>query len=40
VPLGSGVAATTERPALGLLAGLIAVRWLLGIPFALLVNQR
>jgi hypothetical protein len=40
VPMGAAVAATTERIAIGLLAAHIAVKWILGIPLALLVNQR
>jgi hypothetical protein len=40
VPLGSAIAATTERLAIGLLAALIAVKWIVGIPLALLVSQR
>lgn len=40
VPIGSGVAATTERLAIGVLAGLIAVKWIVGIPLAVLVGQR
>jgi hypothetical protein len=40
VPLGGAVAATTERLAIGLLAALIAVKWIVGIPLALLINQR
>jgi hypothetical protein len=39
VPIGSAVAATTERLAIGLLAGLIVVKWIVGIPLALLVNR-
>jgi len=38
VPVGASVAATTERVAIGLLAALIAVKWLVGIPLAFLVN--
>jgi len=40
VPLGATIAATTERLAIGLLAALIAMKWIVGIPLALLVNQR
>jgi hypothetical protein len=40
VPVGTAVAATTERLAIGLLAALIAVKWLVGIPLAYLVGQR
>lgn len=40
MPLGSDIAATTERLAIGLLAALIAVKWVIGIPLALLVNGR
>lgn len=39
VPLGTAIAATTERLAIGLLAALIAVKWLVGIPLALLVSR-
>lgn len=39
VPMSTSVAATTERLAIGLLAGLIAVKWLVGIPFALLASR-
>jgi hypothetical protein len=39
VPLGTGVAATTERLAIGLLAALIAAKWVVGIPLAMLVNR-
>jgi hypothetical protein len=40
VPLGSAIAATTERLAIGLLAALIAIKWIVGIPLALLISQR
>lgn len=39
IPLGATVAATTERLAIGLLAALIAVKWIVGIPLAILVGQ-
>ncbi len=39
LPLGTGLTATTERLAIGLLAGLIALKWVAGIPLALLVNR-
>jgi hypothetical protein len=39
VPLGTGVDATTERLAIGLLAALIAAKWVVGIPLAMLVNR-
>lgn len=39
VPMGSAIAATTERVAIGLLAAVIAVKWVVGIPLALLVNR-
>jgi hypothetical protein len=39
VPLGTAVAATSERLAIGLLAALIAVKWIAGIPLAWLVSQ-
>ncbi|HJW22042.1 MAG TPA: hypothetical protein VJ506_06410 [Candidatus Limnocylindrales bacterium] len=35
VPIGTTVVATTERLAIGLLAGLIAVKWVVGIALAL-----
>ncbi len=38
VPVGTNVAATTERLAIGLLAALIAVKWVVGIPLALLIR--
>jgi hypothetical protein len=40
IPMGTAVAATTERLAIGLLSSLIAVKWIVGIPFAFLVGQR
>ena len=40
VPVGSTVEATTERLAIGVLAALIAVKWIVGIPLAVLVGQR
>ncbi len=39
VPIGANLAATTERLAIGLLAALIAVKWLAGIPLALLIGR-
>lgn len=39
LPIGAAVAATTERLAVGLLAALIAVKWVVGIPFALLIGR-
>ena len=39
VPLGATIAATTERLAIGLLAALIAVKWVVGIPLAWLVGK-
>jgi hypothetical protein len=39
VPIGATIAATTERLAIGLLAALIAVKWVVGIPLALLINR-
>ena len=39
IPLGATVAATTERLAIGLLAALIVVKWIVGIPLAILVRQ-
>jgi hypothetical protein len=39
VPVGATLVATTERLAIGLLAGLIAVKWIAGIPFSLLANR-
>lgn len=39
VPMGTGVTATTERLAIGLLAGVIAVKWIAGIPLALLARR-
>lgn len=39
VPIGTNVAVTTERLAIGLLAALIAVKWVVGIPLALLVGR-
>jgi hypothetical protein len=39
VPMGTGVAATTERLAIGLLAALIAVKWVVGIPLSLLASR-
>jgi hypothetical protein len=39
VPMGPNVAATTERLAIGLLAALIALKWVVGIPLALLVRS-
>lgn len=38
VPVGASVAVTTERLAIGLLAALIAVKWVVGIPLALLIR--
>lgn len=38
VPVGTNVAVTTERIAIGLLAVLIAVKWAIGVPLALLVR--
>ena len=35
VPIGTTVVATTERLAIGLLAGLIAVKWVVGMALAL-----
>src|SRR5512143_3175393 len=40
IPIGATVAATTERLAIGLLAVLIAAKWIVGIPMAFLVGQR
>jgi hypothetical protein len=40
LPIGNAVAATTERLAIGVLAALIAVKWIVGIPLAILVGQR
>lgn len=40
IPLGTAIAATTERLAIGLLAALIAVKWVVGIPLAMLIGQR
>ena len=40
IPLGAAVAATTERLAIGVLAALIAVKWIVGIPLAVLIGQR
>lgn len=40
IPMGTTVAATTERIAIGLLAALITAKWILGIPLAILVGQR
>ncbi len=37
VPVGASLAVTTERLAVGILAALIAVKWLVGIPYALLL---
>src|SRR5512142_808581 len=34
VPMGSAIGATTERVAIGLLASVIAVKWVVGIPVA------
>jgi hypothetical protein len=39
VPVGSTLAATSERVAIGLLVGLIVVKWIVGIPWALLGQQ-
>ena len=39
VPVGTAVAATTERLAIGLLAGLIVIKWVVGIPLAWLVGH-
>jgi hypothetical protein len=38
VPVGANVAVTTERLAIGLLAALIAAKWVVGIPLAFLVR--
>ena len=40
VPLGTAVAATTERLAIGVLTALIVVKWIAGIPLAILIGQR
>ena len=40
VPLGTAIEATTERLAIGVLAALIAVKWIVGIPLALLIANR
>ncbi len=39
VPIGSSLAVTTERLAIGLLAAVIAIKWLAGIPLALLIGR-
>lgn len=39
IPMGTAVAATTERLAIGMLAALIAVKWIVGIPLALLIGR-
>jgi hypothetical protein len=39
VPVGTNVAVTTERLAIGLLAALIAAKWVVGIPLAFLVRS-
>jgi hypothetical protein len=39
VPMGAAVAATTERLAIGLLAALIAVKWVVGIPLSILASR-
>ena len=39
VPIGTAMVATTERLAIGLLAAVIAVKWIVGIPLALLVSR-
>jgi hypothetical protein len=38
IPTASSVAATTERLAIGLLTSLIVVKWIVGIPLALIVS--
>jgi hypothetical protein len=40
VPVGATVAATTERLAIGLLAGLIAIKWVVGIVQAVLLLRQ
>jgi hypothetical protein len=40
IPVGTAIAATTERLAIGLLAALIVVKWIVGIPLAILIGQR
>lgn len=39
VPMGASVAATTERVAIGVIAALIAIKWVVGIPLAMLVSR-
>lgn len=39
VPMGTAVTATTERLAIGLLAALIAVKWIAGVPLSLLASR-
>ena len=39
VPVGSSVAATTERLAIGALAALIVAKWVVGIPLAWLISH-
>lgn len=39
VPIGTNLAVTTERLAIGLLAALIAIKWVVGIPLALLIKS-
>ena len=40
LPLGTAVAATTERLAIGVLAALIAVKWVVGIPLTSPISNR
>jgi hypothetical protein len=40
VPMGTTVAATTERLAIGLLGALIVAKWAVGIPLSIIIGQR